>query len=106
MDPIPNGRQGAVTRPVVQTDVGIVSLDVGNQSLREEVGVPTTLAVVWLVEQYYAQYPTSGTVFLPPFSADPLSQSTNLLFQVWWPIRTSTTVASAMCSSRIFSHMA
>ena len=65
MDPIPNGGQGAVTRPVVQTDVGIVSLDVGNQSLREEVGVPTTLAVVWVVGQYYAQYPTPGIVLVP-----------------------------------------
>ena len=57
MDPIPNDGQGAVTRPVVQTDVGFVSFNVGSQSLREEVGVPTALAKVRVAGQDHAQHP-------------------------------------------------
>ena len=61
MYPIPNDGQRAVTRPVIQPYVRIVSFNVGCQSLREQAGVSRARAVVRVFGQQYPQYPRTGS---------------------------------------------
>ena len=56
--PIPNHGKGAVIRTVIQTDVGIVSVNVGNQSPRKEVGIQMVRALIRLIGEQYSQYST------------------------------------------------